>query len=99
MPKFRKKPVTISAEQWFPDRPVSGVLQPLPNSQTQFDPHIVTLESKLCAGPHLVSPGDWIVTGVKGEKYPVKDEIFRLTYEPVDEEAEKAFLSNKNPQR
>lgn len=26
-------------------------------------------------------PGDWVVRGVKGEFYPVKDEIFRLTYE------------------
>lgn len=36
-------------------------------------------------GLMVASPGDWIVTGVKGEKYPVKDEIFQLTYEPVDE--------------
>lgn len=32
---------------------------------------------------HRVCPGDWIITGVKGEMYPCKDEIFRLTYEPV----------------
>lgn len=32
---------------------------------------------------HRVCPGDWIVTGVKGEMYPCKDEIFRLTYEPA----------------
>jgi hypothetical protein len=34
-------------------------------------------------GPMTASPGDWIVTGVKGEKYAVKDDIFRQTYEPV----------------
>ena len=28
------------------------------------------------------SPGDWIVTGVKGEKYPCKHDIFMMTYEP-----------------
>lgn len=28
--------------------------------------------------------GDWIIKGVKGEFYPIKDEIFRETYEPVD---------------
>jgi hypothetical protein len=33
---------------------------------------------------HRVCPGDWIITGVAGELYPCKDEIFRLTYEPVD---------------
>ena len=34
-------------------------------------------------GDMVADPGDWIITGVKGEKYPVKDEIFKLTYEPV----------------
>ena len=29
-------------------------------------------------------PGDWIITGVKGEKYPCKDDSFRATYEPVE---------------
>ena len=27
------------------------------------------------------SPGDWIVTGVDGERYPVKPDIFDRTYE------------------
>lgn len=36
-------------------------------------------------GGHIVCPGDWIVTGVRGEKYPVKDQIFKETYEPVEE--------------
>jgi hypothetical protein len=34
-------------------------------------------------GGHIVCPGDWIITGVKGERYPCKDEIFRMTYEPA----------------
>ncbi len=34
---------------------------------------------------HRVCPGDWIITGVKGEKYPCKDDIFRMTYEPVND--------------
>ena len=32
---------------------------------------------------HFADIGDWIIRGVKGEIYPCKDEIFRLTYEPV----------------
>lgn len=32
---------------------------------------------------HFADIGDWIIRGVKGEHYPCKDEIFRLTYEPV----------------
>jgi hypothetical protein len=34
-------------------------------------------------GLHFVSPGDWIITGVAGEKYPCKPEIFEATYEKV----------------
>ncbi|GAA1765816.1 hypothetical protein [Streptomonospora arabica] len=32
---------------------------------------------------HNVCPGDWIVTGVEGERYPVKPSVFEATYEPV----------------
>lgn len=32
---------------------------------------------------HNVCPGDWIITGVKGEHYPCKPDIFAETYEPV----------------
>ena len=35
-------------------------------------------------GGHIVCPGDWIITGVEGEKYPCKPSIFDKTYEPVD---------------
>lgn len=35
-------------------------------------------------GGHIVCPGDWIITGVKGEHYPCKPDIFELTYERID---------------
>jgi hypothetical protein len=38
--------------------------------------YIDTLE-----GRHHVQFGDWIITGVKGEKYPCKPDIFEMTYE------------------
>ena len=34
-------------------------------------------------GGHIVCPGDWIITGVKGEFYPCKPDIFDATYEAV----------------
>lgn len=34
-------------------------------------------------GGHVVCPGDWIITGVKGERYPCKPDIFAATYEPA----------------
>lgn len=36
-------------------------------------------------GGHIVCPGDWIITGVKGEHYPCKPDIFETTYEAVEE--------------
>jgi hypothetical protein len=79
MPKFRKKPVVIEATQWFPGGVIEGVVRggfgcPCP----EVEPHIHTLE-----GAMRVSLGDWIITGVKGEKYPCKPDIFAATYEPV----------------
>ena len=32
-------------------------------------------------GGHIVCPGDWVITGVKGERYPCKPDIFEATYE------------------
>ncbi len=43
--------------------------------------YIYTLE-----GGHVVCPGDWIITGVKGENYPCKPDIFEMTYEAVGDE-------------
>jgi len=34
-------------------------------------------------GGHIVCPGDWIITGMKGEHYPCKPDIFAATYEEV----------------
>jgi len=42
---------------------------------------IDTLEGQMRA-----DPGDWIITGVHGERYPCKPDIFEATYEPVPEE-------------
>lgn len=36
-------------------------------------------------GGHNVCPGDWIITGVRGERYPCKAVVFKETYEPVNE--------------
>lgn len=31
------------------------------------------------------SPGDWIIQGIKGEFYPCKDEVLRLTYDELSD--------------
>ncbi|WP_240154239.1 PGDYG domain-containing protein [Comamonas sp. Tr-654] len=35
-----------------------------------------------------VAPGDWIITGIKGECYPCKPDIFAATYEEVPQAPE-----------
>jgi hypothetical protein len=76
--KFRKKPVIIEAVQWqgdlkaFTTFPVSGAYI---RGNQMF---IKTLEGIMTA-----DIGDWIIKGVKGEFYPIKDDIFQETYEAV----------------
>jgi hypothetical protein len=90
--RFRKKPVVIDAMQWDGSRAsISECCEWVNEGQEEpvlsylfygdddvFDVQIDTLE-----GPHGVSPGDWIIRGVKGEFYACKPEIFDMTYEPA----------------
>jgi hypothetical protein len=82
--KFRKKPLIVEAEQWFPFTDVAGVVW---GEYWDFEQGILKQGAILrtLEGTFEVTDGDWIVTGVKGEKWPVKDEIFRESYEEVDE--------------
>ncbi|MEE8470092.1 MAG: hypothetical protein V3S51_02045 [Dehalococcoidia bacterium] len=77
MSKYRKKPVVIEAEQFWPDNTPhpEGVQE---NGFLGEGHFIHTLE-----GDMKVRPGDWIITGVQGERYPCKPGIFEQTYEPV----------------
>ena len=92
MSNYRKKPVVIQATQFHQlgdhaavkraqfshgkvrwvegDDPAINVFDCRPGF------YIQTLE-----GGHEVTPGDWIITGVKGENYPCKPDIFEATYE------------------
>ena len=75
--KFRKKPVVIEATQWFKDGDHPAVIKGKLNDGPIF--WINTLE-----GDMMVVPGDWIITGVKGEHYPCKPDIFEMTYEVAE---------------
>ncbi|KKM25798.1 hypothetical protein LCGC14_1591250 [marine sediment metagenome] len=82
MPFFRKRPIVIEAEQFFPDiKPWPKGVREINHGDKSLDYfYIDTLE-----GGHKVSVGDWIITGVRGEKYPCKPGIFQETYESVEE--------------
>lgn len=53
---------------------------PITAYQTDKEFDIETLE-----GTHHASIGDWIITGVKGEQYPCKPDIFAKTYIKCDQ--------------
>ena len=89
MAKYREKPVVIYAQQFKPHE--DHILWPsgvIPWSDTDFHRprdmswgYVRTLEGRM-----HVQADDWIITGIHGEKYPCKPDIFLATYEAVEEE-------------
>jgi hypothetical protein len=93
MAKFKKKPVVIEATQWFKmgDHPMVEDYWGKAECHDYARNHNLTTEQrkqlgwvKTLEGAHVVCSGDWIITGVKGENYPCKPDIFEMTYEPVE---------------
>ena len=97
MAKYRKKPVVIEAFQitvetrnsncdwpewlhraWQKEVKETGALYPWRDIQ-YADLAIVTLE-----GLQRVTMNDYIIQGVMGEIYPIKEDIFLMTYEAVE---------------
>lgn len=86
--KFRKKPVVIEAIRWFKSGDHENVRAFDARSSIDLCKHcdkplvehgwISTKE-----GGHIACPGDWIITGVQGEQYPCKPNIFAATYDPA----------------
>jgi|LSQX01.3.fsa_nt_gb hypothetical protein len=91
MAKYRKKPVVVDAEVYregmedgfdtIGEAIVSGLNSESYKNPVSFKgvPYIQTLEGK-----HYISEGDYIITGVAGERYPCKPDIFEQTYEAVE---------------
>ena len=92
--KFRKKPIIIEADQFIceknnqaftgehptnlPDGVILKKIYDYQDSAPYWKWGIETLE-----GFMECKNGDWIITGVNGEKYPCKPDIFIATYEPI----------------
>jgi len=82
MAKYRKKSIVADAEQFFPHKLeyLIGVFM-VPHPDTKAPVYFIqTLE-----GDMRLEVGDWVITGVKGEKYICKDDIFKMTYEKVED--------------
>jgi hypothetical protein len=86
MPQFRKKPVVIEAVRYgpytMPSLEVNAFMAGAEWGVSEDGIIIKTLEGEM-----LASPGDWIIRGIKGEFYPCRDDIFRMTYEEVTDAA------------
>lgn len=81
MAKYRKKPVIIEAIQWKGDNPHQVLyFMGTEHLDRKGDKLLIpTLEGTMEA-----SLNDWIIKGVNGEFYPIKNEIFSKTYEIVE---------------
>lgn len=89
--KFRKKPVVVDAEQWFPGKEVRGVFLYHPpdaviggrgRGEQRFkqEPYfaVTTAHGQITR----VAEGDWIIAEPDGRGfYPCKPDIFAATYE------------------
>lgn len=89
MAKFRKKPVIIDAVQIT--NATFDTAHPNPEHLTSTDDRRITYDPvercvfiKTLEGVMRGDLGDWLITGVKGEVYPCKPDIFAATYEPVE---------------
>ena len=76
MARYLKKPVVIEAVQWFRPGDHPAVLAEHAEDVVGY---IDTPEGRL-----RVDAGDWIITGVAGENYPCKPEIFEQLYMPAN---------------
>ncbi|HUW14494.1 MAG TPA: hypothetical protein VM537_32535 [Anaerolineae bacterium] len=47
-------------------------------------------------GVMLGKPGDWLIIGVAGERYPCKPDIFEETYELVEDDEPQGGTINRN---
>ena len=93
MAQFRKKPVVIEAitfDELIAHGKAAGgnIVNGMPWSFT-YKGHPITHENDQCyliptlEGTHNMTPADMLITGVQGEIYPCKCDIFAATYEPA----------------
>lgn len=98
--KYRKRPVEVEAVRWEADAQsfyrianmASGdsarsgtVTLPRIKELHMQDADDLRVKIETLEGTMYAEVGDWIVRGIKGEAYPVKPDIFDLTYEQIEE--------------
>ena len=87
--QYRKKPVVIEARQWdgsdesYRSLVKDPAYKNMSCSVLFTEARVVSFDLVTLEGVHRVSPGDFIIKGVKGEFYPCKPDIFEATYDPA----------------
>lgn len=89
--KYRKKPVVVDAIQWtgynlseitqFVGDKLKYTICDTAWKAGKGAPVIMNMRIETLEGEHIVTKGDYIIKGVKGEFYPCKPDIFEQTYE------------------
>jgi len=90
MPRFTEKPVTITAVQItdatfdspHPNPDLISGLTYWPKERIVTIPAVLPFEGRMTG-----NMGDWIITGVNGEHYPCRNDMFEATYSPATEDA------------
>lgn len=86
---FRKKPIEIEAITFDEFVAYAKENSEPPHWSFEYKGHPITHENDECyliprlEGVHRFTPEDMLITGVKGEIYPCKKDIFEATYEEV----------------
>jgi hypothetical protein len=75
--RYLKKQVAVDAVQWLKNGDHPAVIADPADRQAGY---IDTPEGRL-----KVEPGDWIITGIAGENYPCKPDIFDQLYTRADQ--------------
>jgi len=92
MPKFRKRPIIVEAFRWTADINqkedplwiIDAIKDDIIYVAYEGTPRIFMM-IKTLEGTMTAKRGDWIIKGIEGEIYPCKPDIFKKTYELIEE--------------
>lgn len=90
MGQYRKKPVVIEAITFEEFVAYAKETTEHPHWAINYKGHNISHENDACyliptlEGTFNLTPDDMLITGVKGEIYPCKKDVFNSTYEPVE---------------
>jgi len=93
MAKYRKKPVVIEAYEFQNDglEAMEWAAEVSPKNADKLFVRLSPVQGlsglfiKTLEGEMHVSEGDFVICGVQGEFYPCKPDIFKQTYETVED--------------